>query len=462
MRRVDSGLKRFAETLLFCLFLFSCQTLPDIRTLSRTYPYDGSPPLILSSTGPLSRQDGEAIYNRLLPEAAGSALLGRHTAFIQDLTGSPLICGNNVKLLHDGPETFTCMADAIRGAKDHVNIETFIFRDDPAGRFFSDLLIEKSGQGVEVNLIYDGFGNRRTPAVFYETMRAFGVRAIEYNPFTLKEALGKGSINNRDHRKILVIDGKVAFTGGINFYWEQTERIGPSGKPEIQPWRDTHIRIEGPAVREFQRIFLETWKEKGGDQGSPDRYFPPQEEKGDLLVQVIADGPGQRFPNIYAVYISAFVSARKSIHLTHSYVFPPKDMLAALEAAATEGIDVKLIVPGFSDFWLPFHAGRSNYRRLLKAGVRIYEFQNALLHSKKAVVDGVWSTIGSTNLIPRSFVQDLEISTVILGPVFGAEMEKTFHADLAKSREIRLEEWDRRSLKGRFLEIVAQLFSYWL
>ena len=269
------------------------------------------------------------------------------------------------------------MAEAIRGARDHVNIETFIFRDDEVERFFSDLLKEKRTEGVNVNLIYDGFGNRQTPKLFYENMQASGIRLLEFNPLSVPEVVGGQTVNFRDHRKILVVDGKTAFTGGINDYWEIAEKKDPSGARKVQPWRDSHIRIDGPAAAEFQRIFFRTWQEKEGPAMGPGAYFPPPREEGNELIQVISDGPDRNFPAIYAAYMSAFMSARKSIHLTHSYIAPPEEMLEVLEEAAGSGVDVKIIVPSFSDFWLPFYAGRSNYSRLLKAGVRIYEFRGA-------------------------------------------------------------------------------------
>ncbi len=290
-------------------------------------------------------------------------------------------------------------------------------------------------------------------------MRAFRVNVLEYHPITFSSFL-TGSINHRDHRKILVTDGKVAFTGGINYYCKQSESRGKSGRLLLRDWRDTDIRVEGPAVAEFQRLFLETWKKQNGPALPPRNYFPSLPERGGLLVQVLAVDPGQKIPSVYAAYMSAFIHAKKSIHLTHSYIVPPADMLEALEDAARAGIEVKIIVPSFSDFWLPLYAGRANYHRLLKAGIRLYEMQGLMLHAKTAVIDGVWSTVGSTNLIPRSFLNDLEINAVVLGPEFGDRMERLFQADLARTREIRLEEWEDRPLGGRILEWLSQLFRF--
>jgi cardiolipin synthase len=445
-----------------CFWCAACHPL-KAQHIVQSYPYHGKPPFIVSENGPLSRTESARLFAGLLPEADSTPLLGLHTAFVQDMTGSAIFAGNDIELLHDGPATFDRMAEAIDHAQDHINIETFIFRDDKIGHLFSDMLIKKSSEGVAVNLMYDGFGNRKTPAVFYEKMRASGVKTLEFNPFApIEAALSDNNLNNRDHRKILVVDGKVAFTGGINFYWENSTRTDAYGNRSLRPWRDTHIRIEGPAVTEFQRIFFETWNAKNGPKLASANYFPIQDSKGDLLVQIIADGPEREISNIYMTYVSAIINARNSIHLTQSYLAPPEEMLTLLEKAASSGVDVKIIAPSFSDFWLPFYAGRYNYTRLLRSGIRIFEFQNAMLHSKLGIFDGTWSIIGSANLIPRSFVHDLEVETAVLGSTFASQMEANFIDDLSESKEVKLEDWKNRPFKDKFLESFAQLFRFLL
>ncbi len=462
MHRSESPSKKpcpFTAAALLCLLLAGCQTLPDIRGMARAFPYHGQSPVIVDSRGPLRAEGSRLLYDRLLPGGRSDSMLGRHTVFLQALTGCPVIAGNDVVLLYNGPETFSFMGNAIRNARDHINSETFIFTNDEAGLFFSDLFIEKSREGVAVNVIYDAMGGRFTPDAFYETMRAFGVNVLKYNPVTVS-SLESGAVNQRDHRKILIVDGRSVFTGGINYYHKVSEITGRSGRTFFRDWRDTDVRIEGPAVAEFQNLFLETWKNQKGTGLTQRNFYPLLSEKGDLLVQVLTDGPDQKIPSIYAAYMSAFFHAKKSIHLTHSYIVPPEDMLKALEDAARSGVEVKIIVPSFSDFWLPLYAGRSNYTRLLKAGVRLYEIQKVMLHAKTAVIDGVWSTVGSANLIPRSFVGDLEVNAVVLGPRFGSEMEALFQSDLSRTKEIRLEEWENRPLGEHILEWLSQLFRF--
>jgi cardiolipin synthase len=447
-------------------FLFGCKTIPEIKDLISEHDPEVAPPLIMNAEGPLSVQERHAQMSALRQEADFTDILKRHIAWEESLTGQPLIVGNKVDLLCDGPHTFASMGEAIANATDHINLETFIWRDDEVGRPLADLLIRKRREGVQVNAIYDSFGTRTTPPSFFDRMRANGINLIEFNPIDVAVSASGWSINNRDHRKILVVDGKIAFTGGINFYrvYAESPYSAPKMKADTQMeyyWRDMHVKIEGPAVAELQKCFLEMWSfQKGPD--IPGDYFPSLDEVGDSLVRVIASTPDQPISSIYATYISAISHAERSVHLTHAYLVMNEDMLETLSEAARKGVIVKIIVPSFSDLWLPFYAARYSYSRLLKAGVRLFEKQGALLHSKIAVIDGVWSTVGSSNLNSRSFMHDAEINAVILGRDFGRWMEAVFEKDLSRSVEISLHEWERRSIMGRLKEKIARLFRYWL
>lgn len=445
--------------------LIGCQSLPDFLHASSTFQYKGELPRIVDADGPLPPAKVKAIIARLNKDAS-SDLLGRQTFFIETVTGIPLTGGNRAVLLRDGPETFAAMEKAIIGARDHINVETFIFRDDEVGRRISKLLIEKSKQGVTVNLIYDSWGAKYTAPEFFSIMRGFGINALELNPLDNLGLAGGWNINNRDHRKILVVDGKVAFTGGINFYrgYSGSSITGPA-REELNMdffWRDMHVQLEGPVVAEFQKLFIRMWDKHGEYPIRPANYFPVLRNKGDLLVRVLASSPDEPLPDIYAGYVSAILNAKRSIYITNAYFTPDGNFLDALSAAADKGVDVRIILPSFSDLWLPFHAGRSNYSRLLKAGVRIYEMQGDLLHSKTAVIDGVWSTVGSSNLTLRSFMHDAEVNAVMIGTETGKKMEEIFYMDMANSREITLEQWEKRPLRDRLKESVTRLFRYFL
>jgi len=468
IRAARMGPKLAAVFLMISLFFLAASGCENLPSLGRIHAIRAgeNPPEIIDSDRRFSNRESEAVIDRLKQEAGPTDILERHMRQVEKITGSPLIHGNRVRLLRDGPETFAAMTQAIRQAQLHIHLETFIIQDDEVGRPLADLLLEKQAEGVQVKLIYDSIGSRTTPRAFFERMRDGGIQVYEFNPADPLDLVGKWTLNNRDHRKILVVDGKVAFTGGINFYrvYAGSPSSGAargSGNEEYY-WRDTHVRIEGPAVAEFQKLFLQMWSlRKEKEKFRPD-FFPPLENRGDTLVQVISSTPDQPVPNIYATYMSAILNAEKTIHITQAYFVPDDEMLEALSRSAQQDVDVKIIVPGVSDFWMPIYAGRSKYSNLLKSGVKLYERRGALLHSKTAVIDGVWSTVGSSNLDSRSFLHDAEVNAIILGTDFAEKMEEMFEADLAESDEVILEEWEKRPLMNRILERVALFFKYWL
>ncbi|HVK95963.1 MAG TPA: cardiolipin synthase, partial [Noviherbaspirillum sp.] len=383
----------------------------------------------------------------------------------------PLVAGNQVTLLDDGPATMRAMMAAMRGARDHINLETYIFEDDQVGRALADLLLQKKSAGVTVNLIYDSVGALGTPRTFFDRLRQAGIHVLEYNPINPLQARGRWDINQRDHRKLLVVDGRIAFTGGVNIskvYGKSA--ILPSKRRRNMPppdadqaaWRDTHMQIEGPAVAEFQNMFLDTWHRKTGQSPPQADYFPALTTQGNALVRAIASTPERADHAIYKTYLSAFSHADQYIHLTTAYFVPDRHMVKAMTAAARRGVDVKIIFPSFSDVSLILYAGRSYYDALLAAGVRVYERKTAMLHAKTAVIDGVWSTIGSTNLDMRSFLHNDELNAVILNVDFAEKMEALFERDLQESTEITVEAWRRRSWHHRTKEWMARLFEYWL
>ncbi|MEO8038913.1 MAG: phospholipase D-like domain-containing protein, partial [Betaproteobacteria bacterium] len=299
---------------------------------------------------------------------------------------------------------------------------------------------------------------------------AAGVNVLEFNPINPLTAQAGWDVNQRDHRKLLIVDGRVAFLGGINISSvysssafskrpKRPKRQSPQGK---LPWRDTQVELEGPVVADFQRLFLGTWAKQNGDALAPRRYFPTLAAQGKEIVRAIGSSPDEPYSLMYATLISAIRSAETSVHLTFAYFAPDKQMLRALEATAARGVDVRIILPSTTDSGLVFNAGRSYYTELLRAGVKIYELRDALLHAKTAVIDDVWSTIGSTNLDWRSFLHNDEINAVILGPVFGAQMHAVFEADMAASNRILLDQWEKRPLSLRIKERAARIWAYWL
>jgi cardiolipin synthase len=381
------------------------------------------------------------------------------------VAGSPLVIGNKVTLLKDGPATYQAMLAAIGRARDHVNLETYIFEDDATGRQFADLLLTKRSEGVRVNLLYDSVGGLRTPQAFFDRLKDDGVSVIEFNPVNPLKAKKGWQINNRDHRKLLVVDGAVAFLGGINIsdvYSTGSSVVRGSPDPSSGGWRDTHVQIEGPVAADFQKLFMDTWARQGGEPLAGGNYFPPLKAAGSQIVRAIGSRAEDPSSPMYVTLMSAITSAEKQVYLTNAYFVPDPQLLQALVGAARRGVDVKLILPSESDSGLVFHAGRSHYEELLAGGVRIFERQGALLHSKTAIIDGVWSTIGSTNLDWRSFLHNDELNAIILGREFAQQMQAMFETDLAASQEIERAGWEHRPPLTRLKEWAARVWRYWL
>jgi cardiolipin synthase A/B len=441
-----------------------CATLPNVSEMIDEVPADQSPPQIVSSKGLLSPQKSKAIMERLEQSVDPTDILERHTAVVESVTESPLTKGNRVTLLADGQAAYAAMFRAIQNAKDHINLETFIIEDDEVGRKFVSLLLQKQAEGVQVNLLYDSVGSYSTPAAFFQRLRDAGIQVVEFNTVNPFKAHGHWLPGHLDHRKILIIDGKVALTGGVNISSVYSSKL--SGRREAEgapmPWRDTDVEIEGPAVAEFQKLFFDTWQKQKGPELSGRNYFPDLKEAGKALVRVVGSTPGQSNRITFIVYVSAITFAERSVHLTNAYFIPDDQILDAFTDAARRGVDVKLILPAHTDSSLALHAARYNYSELLKAGVKIYERRNALLHAKTAVIDGVWSTVGSTNMDFWSFLSDDEVNAVILSREFAAEMEEMFARDLAESDQIEWEEWKERPLADRIREWFAHLFAHWL
>lgn len=418
--------------------------------------------------GPVSAGKSSAIMAHLERKSGDIDILSKHMAMEQSINvDSPLVLGNKLVLLQDGPATYQAMFAAIRGASDNINLETYIFEDDDIGQQFADLLLERQAAGVQVNLIYDSVGCLNTPKPFFERLSASGIQVLEFNPVNpLAGNKKEWLLNNRDHRKLLVVDGRIAFIGGINI--SESYSSGPSIKsarkkgPRAVGWRDTHLLIEGPVVAEFQKLFLDTWRKQEGPPLAERNYFPKLDRQGHDIVRAIGSASSDPHSLIYLTLLSAIDNSEQRVYLTNAYFVPDPQLLKSITGAARRGVDVKLILPSHTDSWAVFYAGRAHYSELLSAGVKIYERRGAVMHSKTASIDGVWSTIGSTNLDWRSFLHNDEINAAILGRDFSKQMDAMFAADLAESNAIDPDQWERRSLLNRFKEWAAQLAEYWL
>jgi cardiolipin synthase A/B len=447
------------------LFLGGCaSSLPKVP--AHTESTSLSPPAIVGPKGKLSEQRAQAVISRAGQGANAEELIKETSAIMESVGGQPhypLTAGNKVTLLVDGPATYAAMFKAIEGAKDHINFETFIFNDDEVGREFTDRLKKKQAEGVQVNLIYDAVGSFSTPAAFFQGLRDAGLNVLEFNPINPLE-MRRLRATQRDHRKVVVIDGKIGFTGGVNissvYYGGTSLSSGPSNSKES--WRDTHIQIEGPAVAELQRSFIESWHHQKGPPLAERNYFPHLDAQGKALVQVIPSYPGETHRLTYVMYVAAIKNARYSIDLTTPYFVPDHQMRKTIAQAAERGVDVRIVLPSSSDSNLALNAGRSFYSDLLESGVRLYEMRDRMVHAKTAVIDGVWSTVGSTNMDLQSFRFNNEINVIVIGKDFADKMEDLFEQDLKASDEVTAEKWSQRPILERIKELFARLLSPWL
>jgi len=416
--------------------------------------------------GPLSPEAEKRVLTRLQAAGEDTDIFERHLAFEQEIVGSPLSAGNKVTLLQDGPSTYQALYGAMAAATNSIDMESYIIEDDEVGQRFAKELMAARARGVVVNLIYDGVGSLGTPKAYFDELAAHGVNTLQFNPVDPLKARTGWDVNQRDHRKLTIIDGRTAFVGGINISsvysggsFSQRSKERPGQKV---PWRDTDLQIDGPVVADFQKLFMDTWARQKGKPMASANYFPEIGRQGDVVVRAIGGTSTEPYSQIYATLVSAIRSSSTSILLANAYFDPDPQLLGAIRDAARRGVDVQLLLPSVSDSWLVMSAGRRHYGELLEAGVKIYERQGALLHAKTTLIDGVWSAVGSTNLDWRSFLHNDEIDAIVLSASFGDRMRAAFQADLAQSQQLTLEKWANRGLKARLQEITAGMWEYWL
>lgn len=377
----------------------------------------------------------------------------------EGISGQKFLGGNQVKLLRNGPATYAAMAQTIEGATREIDLESYTF-DSKVGAQFAKLLLAKRAEGVEVNLVYDAWGSMGTPAALFQELRAGGVHVLEFNPFHPNPRVPV-DLNRRDHRKLLVVDGEVAITGGVNISRVYENGPPPPGTPanaDTLPWRDTDVRISGPAAAEFEHMFMKTWHQQDGPPiGPPVRS--PGWMRGKAVVAAVDGTPDKNRPAIYRTLLVAITLARKSVHLTTGFFAPTPELRHTLEHAARRGVDVRIVVPHHSTSSLAIAAGRADYGDLLEAGVHIMERHGVVLHAKTAVIDGNYSIVGSSNLDWRSVIYNNEIDAVVIDRDFGHQMEALFRQDEAHSTPVTLRAWEDRPLGERLEEWTARLIE---
>ena len=407
---------------------------------------------------------GRRLPRELSPEnigrIAGALPLGVRDPGFESLLGrideAPFHAGNRLEIFHRGEAAFASMRAAIAGARQEILLESYIFKDDATGQEILGELAEAAGRGIQVRVLADAFGSLWTGTRFWREMRSRGVEVrlfhpplpyLWYQPF-------------RDHRKILVVDRKVAFTGGMNI----AEEYGSSRyRQHGGPWRDTHARVEGPVAWEMTVVFSEGWTRAGG---TPFELSP-------LTVEEVGANPGARILVLdsrpwrghreSAAVLAAIIGAsRRSVFITNAYFAPRWVAIRILADAARRGVDVRLLLPGLSDVPLVQHAGHGYFEALLAEGVRVFEYSAAVLHAKSLVADGLVSVVGSTNLDFRSFRFNAECNLVILEEATGRAMTDSFEEDLTRSVEIRRETWAKRTRLHRWGDALARRLSPFL
>lgn len=461
--------KRVALIFCFTLALSACVSGPAVQL-----PAAGAAPQpdlrVEDGRGPLGSRRSQAALRQLEREDA-HGLLRHHLAQVEGVLSSPLVLGNDAHLLIDGPQTEEAMFRAMARAREQIDLETYILEAAGAGERLAELLEKRKGDGLKVRVLYDSVGSMATPPAYFDRLRAAGVAVCEFNPVNpLKlERDDRLNLNNRDHRKLLVVDGRTAFTGGINISSVYSSGSFSRSKKRTPPdpkagWRDTHVMARGPVAAQFQQLFDDAWRTQNCTPAAPvqARTAPAPQHAGDMAMRMVVSDPAAERSELYVALLSAIDNARRRVWLTYGYFVPDERVLEGLLAAARRGVDVRLVLPGFSDFWAPFHAGRSHYTDLLEAGVRIFERRDALLHAKTAVVDSVWTSVGSTNLDWRSFVHNYEADLLVLDNGFAGELENLFEMDVAASHEVVLSEWRRRDIGSRVLEWLARRWEYLL
>ena len=379
----------------------------------------------------------------------------RDLAFLQTmhaLTGSPLVDGNRVEILRNGVPFFPSMLAAIRGAHKTINLEFYIYWDGEIGRAFAEALAERARAGVQVKVILDAVGSAPMSRSLIDFMTRNGIDLEWYHPlrwYTLSR------FNHRTHRKLLIVDGEVGFSGGVGI---ADNWLGNADSKDH--WRETVAGVEGPVVTQMQFAFLDNWVKSRGELLTGLDYFPQVERRGPHLTQVIKSSPTEGSSAVKLLYIVSIVSATHSIYISNAYFVPDRDTIRALEGAVRRGVDVRVIVPGeFTDVPLVRQASRMHYELLLRRGIRIFEYQPTMMHAKTMVVDGYWSTIGSSNFDDRSFRINDEVNVNVYDDEIARQMEAMFFHDLAQSNEITLRHWFRRPRLARVKEKLADLLK---
>lgn len=372
-------------------------------------------------------------------------------------TCSPVSTGNDVEILANGENKFPAVLQSLRTAEHFIHLEYYIYEDDDIGREIENILLQKVNEGVKIRFIYDDFGSHGVRKRMADNLRKAGVEIFPFSKVVLWHLANR--LNYRNHRKIIIIDGKTAFVGGINV---SDKYINGSGRDQIY-WRDMHVKLSGPAVHFLQYLFLCDWNFCAKQTLETNEIFFPQDfpaaQKSDKIVQIVGSGPDSDRPSIMLSILKCIASAKEQICISSPYFIPGASINDALVCAALSGIKVKLLLPGKSDSQIVNWAAHSYFDELLNAGIEIYLYQKGFLHAKTLVADHSVSMIGTANMDQRSFVLNFEVNAIIYDTETAAEMIRIFNADLQNAVKVSFEDWQKRSKLVHLGEQLARLLS---
>jgi cardiolipin synthase len=370
----------------------------------------------------------------------------------QDLTGEPLVGGNRVTMFERTPEAFARLEAGMKAAKESLHVTFYIWRSDKIGTRLRDVMIDKAREGATVRFLYDGIGSMSLRRKFLRQMRQAGVKVA---PWAAGQNLrDRWSLNLRNHRKIVVVDGDVAFTGGMNVGDEYLGRSKSFGF-----WRDTGVEIAGPAAARLQVVFARDWYHATGEALTDPILYRTDIIPGEAAVQTLSGGPDDDVPVFWTLFFAAVVAAKKSVSLSTGYFVPPDHLLVALTTAARLGVKVRLLTAGKNTYTHTLWAGRAYYAHLLRAGAEVYEYRRGLFHAKTAVVDDCWWLVGTPNLDMRSLMLNFEDAVAGYDEKIATELERQFNADLQHSRAISRDEWEKRGVRHRLTEETCRLLA---
>jgi cardiolipin synthase len=370
------------------------------------------------------------------------------------LSNSNAILSNNnqLQILRNGEQTFPEMFKAIEQAKHHIHLEFYIVEDDTVGNYLRELLIQKAKEGVEVRFIYDDVGSWELKKKFLRSMSDAGVKVDCFMRVRFPNLTSK--VNYRNHRKILVVDGEIAFVGGLNF----ADRY-QDGVPGIGPWRDTHLKVVGGGATALQIIFMADWYFVSKEILKGEKYFKPIKVGNGKLVQMVASGPDSDWESIGQAYFAAIASSTDYVYLSTPYLMPTADIVTALKTSALGGIDVRIIVPGLSDAITPKWGTNSYVQELLEAGVKVYFYKAGFIHSKVIIVDGLFSSVGTANLDFRSLETNFEVNAMVYDEEIAEVLTRQFLEDQDKSEQVILANWVKRPRINKIKESFARILS---